>query len=303
MSVTNAVSTPGYTFASNDADASAIGASPLYPFHAPETAKELIDIATQLVNPRGRGIYATDETLEGIEARLAAAAPDASKTFSEEEKRERRRRWRECLYESLPSGACHAADKVPGACQAHACPTAEHISGVIMYTETLINFQLAPLLAARGIIPGVRADTDAHPLPVSPREPATQGLDDLLPRLRAARAAGARFTKWRAPILCDANSLPSTAALEAQAEALARFAAVSQQAGLVPIVEPDVDFGADADLRRSVEVHQRIIAMIYARCLAYGVLLEGGCGLGDEKRRADNERQERSSSRRSRSRG
>lgn len=152
---------------------------------------------------------------------------------------------------------------------------AEYISGVILHSETLIDFKLAPLLSARGIIPGVRADTDSHPLPVSPNEPATQGLDDLLPRLRAARAHGARFAKWRAPILCNAATLPTQAGLEAQAESLARFAAVSQQAGLVPIVEPDVDFAEDADLRRSVEVHVRIISMIYARCAAYGVLTEG----------------------------
>jgi fructose-bisphosphate aldolase, class I len=130
-------------------------------------------------------------------------------------------------------------------------------------------------LTARGVIPGVRADIDAHPLPISPLEPATQGLDDLLPRLRTARAAGARFSKWRAPILCNALTLPTSAALEIQAESLARFAAISQQAGLVPIVEPDVDFAEDADLRRSVEVHEKIIGMIYARCIAYGVLLEG----------------------------
>lgn len=148
---------------------------------------------------------------------------------------------------------------------------------MILYTETLIDFQLAPVLAKRGIIPGVRADTDGHPLPISPSEPATQGLDDLLPRLQAAYAAGARFTKWRAPILCTGASqnLPSQAALEAQAENLARFAAISQQAGLVPIVEPDVDFGADANLKKSVEIHVKIISMIYARCAAYGVLLEG----------------------------
>ena len=146
---------------------------------------------------------------------------------------------------------------------------------MILYSETLLDFQLAPLLQQRGIIPGVRADTDSHPHPLSPSEPMTQGHDDLLPRLLAARSAGARFTKWRAPILCDAHALPTAAALAAQAEGLARFAAVSQQAGLVPIVEPDVDFGADADLRRSVEVHARAISLIYARCAAYGVLLEG----------------------------
>ena len=151
----------------------------------------------------------------------------------------------------------------------------EYISGVILYHETLLDFQLGPVLSNRGIIPGVRADTDAYPLPISPIEPATQGLDNLLPRLRAAAQAGARFSKWRAPILCNSSTLPTHAALEAQAESLARFAAISQQAGLVPIVEPDVDFAEDADLRRSVEVHIKAIGMIYARCAAYGVLLEG----------------------------
>ncbi|KAH8113553.1 fructose-bisphosphate aldolase, partial [Phellopilus nigrolimitatus] len=85
----------------------------------------------------------------------------------------------------------------------------------------------------------------------------------------------ALISQWRAPLLLTASSLPSHAALEAQAEALARFAAISQQAGLVPIVEPDVDFGGDASLARSVEIHARALALIYARCAAYGVLLEG----------------------------
>jgi len=156
----------------------------------------------------------------------------------------------------------------------------EYISGVILYHETLLDFQLGPVLSNRGIIPGVRADTDAHPLPISPIEPATQGLDHLLPRLRAAAQVGARFSKWRASILCNSSTLPTHTALEVQAESLARFAAISQQAGLVPIVEPDVDFAEDADLQRSVDVHVKIISMIYARCAAYGVLLEGMCPLG-----------------------
>lgn len=151
----------------------------------------------------------------------------------------------------------------------------DYISGVILFSETLHDFGLAPLLSKRGIIPGVRADTDSHPLPISPLEPSTQGLDDLFPRLQAAYNDGARFSKWRAPILCDAAQYPTHAALEAQADALARFAAISQMAGLVPIVEPDVDFSADATLGRSVEVHVKIISMIYAKCLQYGALLEG----------------------------
>lgn len=258
MSNLNKTTTPGYTFLAANSENDAIDASPnafLYPHHSSVVAEELVETAQRLVNPRGKGIYATDETPEGIEARLVAAhgAEGRGKSYTSEEWREKRRRWRECLYESLPT---------------------DYISGVILYSETLLDFQLAPILANRGIIPGVRADTDAHPLPVSPSEPATQGLDNLLPRLQTAKAAGARFTKWRAPILCSLN-LPSQAALEIQAESLARFAAISQQAGLVPIVEPDIDYTADADLKKSVEVHIKIISMIYARCAAYGVLLEG----------------------------
>ena len=75
--------------------------------------------------------------------------------------------------------------------------------------------------------------------------------------------------------MCNAATLPTQAALEAQAESLARFAAISQQAGLVPIVEPDVDFSEDASLARSIEVHVKAISMIYARCAAYGIITEG----------------------------
>jgi hypothetical protein len=109
MSDLNATATPGYTFSATnggDSDASA-DFSPLYPHHSLSIAKELIDTAYALVHPRGKGIYATDETPEGIEARLVAAAAvsgQADKIWTDEEKRERRRRWRTCLYESIPSG-------------------------------------------------------------------------------------------------------------------------------------------------------------------------------------------------------
>lgn len=99
----------------------------------------------------------------------------------------------------------------------------------------------------------------------------------MLPRLQAARAAGARFSKFRTPITCSSveTGFPSPLSLEIQAETLAQFAAISQQAGLVPIVEPDVDFSKDADLTRSADVHERAISMIYERMRAHGVLLEG----------------------------
>lgn len=146
-----------------------------------------------------------------------------------------------------------------------------------MYAETLLEFNLAPILTAKGIIPGVRANGELSPIPHSPSEYVVQGLDDLLPKLQAARAAGARFSKWRVPIACTSveTGLPSQLSLEIQAETLAQYAAISQQAGLVPIVEPDVEFSAGADLARSTEVHEKAISLIFDRLKKHGVLLEG----------------------------
>ncbi|KAJ8453524.1 hypothetical protein ONZ45_g19684 [Pleurotus djamor] len=235
-------------------------------FPSSQAVESLVEIARRLVTPRGKGIYATDEDPSVIEARLIAAGGAAvqnDKDRSDEEKRERRRRWRECLYETIP---------------------VEYISGVILYPETLHAFQLAPVLANRGIIPGIRANGEEYPLPTSPEEPITDGLDNLFPRMQAAYIDGARFSKFRTGFSCTSlasGALPTQLAIDAQAETLARFAAVSQQAGLVPIVEPDVDFSGDADLQRSKEVHEKIISAIYARCVAHGVLIEGG--LTDEQ--------------------
>jgi fructose-bisphosphate aldolase class I len=156
----------------------------------------------------------------------------------------------------------------------------EHISGVILYPETLIDFRLASILADKGIIPGVRANGELMPIPGSPSEFIVEGLDGLLGRLQTARATGARFSKWRVTIACTSKEqgLPSQTSLDLQAETLGRFAAISQEAGLVPIVEPDVEFSQDADLARSAEVHEKAISMIYERMRAYNVLLEGQYG-------------------------
>ncbi|EEB93713.1 hypothetical protein MPER_07595, partial [Moniliophthora perniciosa FA553] len=133
------------------------------------------------------------------------------------------------------------------------------------------------ILTKKGIIVGVRANGELAPLPASPFEFIVQGLDDLLAKLQAARAAGARFSKWRVPIACTSIGLglPSQTSLDIQAETLAIYASISQQAGLVPIVEPDIEFSADADLPRSVEIHQKAIRLIYDRCHSHNVLLEG----------------------------
>ncbi|KAF9046451.1 aldolase [Panaeolus papilionaceus] len=146
-----------------------------------------------------------------------------------------------------------------------------------MHTESLHDFNLGPLLSSKGIIPGIRANGELTPIPRAEHEFIVQGLDGLLGKLQAARALGARFSKWRAPIACSSHiaGYPTSISLQIQAETLAQFAAISQQAGLVPIVEPDVDFSRDADLSKSVHVHETVIAMIYERMKAHGVLIEG----------------------------
>ncbi|KAJ8691769.1 hypothetical protein PTI98_011305 [Pleurotus ostreatus] len=221
--------------------------------------KSLIEVAHSLVNPRGKGIYATDEDPSEIQARLIAALGEAGKNISwtEAQAVERRKRWRECLYETMPT---------------------EYISGVILYPETLHDFKLAPVLANRGIVPGVRANGEEYPIPASPLEPATDGLDNLLPRMTKAFDDGARFAKFRTGFMCTSlatGGLATQLAIDTQSETLARFASIAQRAGLVPIVEPDVDFSGDADLSRSAEVHEKVISAIFARCVAHGVLIEG----------------------------
>lgn len=156
-----------------------------------------------------------------------------------------------------------------------------------MHSETLLDLKMAPILSSKGIMPGIRANGELKPIPRSQEEFIVQGLDGLLERLQAARAAGARFSKWRAPVACSATDstmrfhniaatgYPSLLALEIQAETLAQFATISQEAGLVPIVEPDVDFSRDASLVRSAEVHEQAIRLIYQRMEVHGVLLEG----------------------------
>ncbi|KAF8967053.1 hypothetical protein BDZ97DRAFT_1938262 [Flammula alnicola] len=250
----------------------------LYPYHSPFDAHELISIASALVNSRGKGIYATDESPDAMAGVFEAAMEDGVKQqFTDEENRERRKKWREVAYSAVPS---------------------EYISGVILHAETLLDFKLAPMLSSKGIIPGVRANGELAPIPRSEEEFIVQGLDDLLPKLQAARAAGARFSKWRTPIAAALSMQGSHhTVVEIQAETLAQFAAISQQAGLVPIVEPDVDFSKDADLTRSAEVHERASAhgffwrarssSPHSRSLAYNTLPELLLHLGHSRGHSD----------------
>ena len=127
----------------------------------------------------------------------------------------------------------------------------QYLSGVILFDETLRQSAADgtpfPVLARRGIIPGIKVDKGAVSLPGFPGEQITEGLDGLRDRLAAYRALGARFTKWRA-VIHIGNEIPTPACLEANACTLARFAALSQEAELVPIVEPEVLMDGDHTL-------------------------------------------------------
>lgn len=229
--------------------------------------------AQALVNHRGKGIYATDESPDVIQAAFDGDKVD-KRVWTEAENKERRKNWRKCAYNAISSGKCPITCQYPHINSWYAL---DFISGVILHPETLIDFGLAPILVAKGIIPGVRANGELKPVPNSPSEFIVEGLDGLLGRLQVARAAGARFSKWRVSIACTSKErrLPTQTSLELLADTLGQYAAISQEAGLVPIVEPDVEFSEDADLARSVEVHEQAIQLIYGRLKAYNVLLEG----------------------------
>jgi len=146
-----------------------------------------------------------------------------------------------------------------------------------MHPESLLDFQLEPLLSKKGLVPGVRADTGLAPIPRYQHEFMTEGIDGLILRLHAYRAAGARFAQWRALVGCSSieAGFPSRLALEYHAEGLAKFASISQQAGLVPILDINVEADKDADLVRSTDIHEEIVGAMFERLRKHQVLVEG----------------------------
>jgi len=155
----------------------------------------------------------------------------------------------------------------------------EHISAVIMYDETLRQrtsdgIPFPELLSGRGMIPGIKVDTGAKPLAGAPGETVTEGLDGLRERLEEYRELGARFAKWRA-VITIGDGLPSRRAIVVNAHALARYAALCQEAGIVPIVEPEVLMDGDHDIERSQEVTGDTLRAVFAELAEQGVLPEG----------------------------
>ncbi|MDJ0951513.1 MAG: fructose-bisphosphate aldolase class I [Alphaproteobacteria bacterium] len=156
---------------------------------------------------------------------------------------------------------------------------ASFISGVILFDETLRQqgpdgVPLVDVLNAAGMIPGIKVDTGAKPLALHPEETVTEGLDGLRERLDEYRSLGAKFTKWRA-VYRIGKDMPSRACLAANAHALARYAALAQEAGLVPIVEPEVLMDGPHSIERCEEVTSDALHTTFAALAEQGVGFEG----------------------------
>jgi fructose-bisphosphate aldolase class I len=155
----------------------------------------------------------------------------------------------------------------------------ESISGVILYDETIRQQKkdgtpFLKVLSEAGIIPGIKVDTGAKEMAGHPGEKITEGLDGLRKRLAEYFQMGARFAKWRA-VIAIGDGLPSRSALEANAHSLARYAALCQEAGLVPIVEPEVLMDGDHSLERCLEVTEEALRNVFIQLNCQRVMLEG----------------------------
>ncbi len=211
---------------------------------------DLAETARLLV-ARGRGLLAMDESNGTCDKRFIAAGIAAGV--------DTRRLYRELLITT------------PG--------LAASISGAILCDETIRQagrdgVPFVDMLTSAGMMPGIKVDTGARPLALHDGELVTEGLDGLRARLLEYRRLGARFAKWRAVITLG-EGLPSTACLDANAHALARYAALCQEAGLVPIVEPEVLMAGDHTLDRCREVTERTLRCVFNQLAIHGVLLEG----------------------------
>jgi len=199
----------------------------------------------------GKGVLAADESSGTITKRFQAIGVES--TFDS------RRAYRETLLST------------PG--------LEEFVSGVILYDETLRQSTadgtpFPKLLEERGILPGIKVDTGAMDLAGAPGEKVTEGLDGLRARVEEYVGLGARFAKWRA-VITIGDHIPSDYCIAVNAHALARYAALCQEGGLVPIVEPEVLMDADNDIDRCFEVTEKTQHAVFAQLALQRVSLEG----------------------------
>ncbi|MGN6329483.1 MAG: class I fructose-bisphosphate aldolase [Rhodanobacter sp.] len=212
--------------------------------------EDLESIALAMVAP-GKGIIAIDESTKTIGKRLAAVGVESTE--------ETRRAYREMLLTTPGLG--------------------EHISGAILYDETIRQstkdgVPFTTVMKKAGIIPGIKVDKGTVPLAGFPGDMVTEGLDGLRERLREYAKLGAQFAKWRAVISISEDN-PSSTAIEANCHALARYAALCQEAGLVPMVEPEVLMDGDHSIDVSYEVHEAVLRSLFNALYEQNVMLEG----------------------------
>ena len=212
---------------------------------------ELKSVAQSIV-AKQKGVLAADESSPTIKKRFDSIGVESTE--------ENRRRYREILLttEGLE----------------------QHVGGVILFDETLRQstrdgVPFAQVLAARGVVPGIKVDKGTKPLPFYPGEKITEGLDGLADRLAEYKQLGARFAKWRAVIEIDENAIPSTFGIRANAQVLARYAALCQSLDLVPIVEPEVLMDGAHGIERCEVVTSAVLEAVFAELDAHRVVFEG----------------------------
>lgn len=205
--------------------------------------------ARALVAP-GKGILAADESTPTMAKRLAGIGLESTE--------DRRRSYREILFTTPGIG--------------------QFISGVILFDETIRQrtddgTPFPEVLLRAGVIPGIKVDAGTKPLAGFPDEVATEGLDGLRGRLEEYAAMGAHFAKWRA-VIHIGDGRPTTTCIQANAHSLARYAALAQEAGLTPIVEPEVLMDGSHDLERCAQVTVETLRFVYEQLAAHRVALE-----------------------------
>lgn len=212
--------------------------------------EQLEDTAKAMV-AAGKGIIAIDESTGTIKKRFDGVGVECTE--------ENRRAYREMLLTTPGLG--------------------EHISGAILYDETLRQktadgVPFTEIMTKAGIIPGIKVDLSTHPLAGCPGEVVTEGLDGLRARLKEYYQLGARFAKWRA-VINIGDDIPTGTAIEANCHALARYASLCQEQGIVPMVEPEVLMDGDHDIDTCFEVTEVVLRSLFGALFDFNVSLEG----------------------------
>ena len=213
---------------------------------------------SQILGDTAKALFAGDKGLLAMDESL----PTCNKRFASlgiPQTVEARRAYRELIVTTPRLGEC--------------------IGGAILFDETIRQQKrdgtpFVKVLIEAGIIPGIKVDAGAKELAGHPGEKVTEGLDGLRDRLAEYVRMGARFAKWRAVIVIG-DSIPSQGCIEANAQALARYAALCQEAGLVPVVEPEVLMDGDHTLERCFEVTEKVLREVFCQLYTQRVMLEG----------------------------